>query len=81
MAVAHRSMQAASPSTRDAERRRRSQPIDGVFDQLATDAIAAGRPASVIVISVEAAAGRPGVLPGWVARSGLNFAPVTSRVS
>ena len=68
MAVMHRSMPAASPRSTDVERRRRSQPIDSVFDQLATDVLAAGRPASVIVMSVEAAAGRPGVLPGWVSK-------------
>jgi hypothetical protein len=68
LAVVHRSMPLGSPRSTDVERRRRSQPIDSVFDQLATDVVAAGRPASVIVMSVEAAAGRPGVLPTWVSK-------------
>ena len=68
MAVAHRALQAVSQRSTNAERRRRPQPLDGVFDQLATDAIAAGRPASVIVVSVDVAAARPGLLPGWVGK-------------
>jgi hypothetical protein len=68
MAVAHGAMQTVSPRSTDAERRRRFQPIDCVFDQLATDAVAAGRPASVIVVSVDTAAGRPGLLPSWVGK-------------
>ena len=68
MAVAHRAMPAMPQRSTDAERRRRSQPIDSVFDQLATDAIAAGQPASVIVVSVDEAAGRPGLLPAWVGK-------------
>ena len=68
MAVAHRAMPAVPQRSTDAERRRRSQPIDCVFDQLATDAIAAGQPASVIVVSVDEAAGRPGLLPAWVGK-------------
>ncbi len=68
MAVAHRSMPGATPRSAAVERRRRSQPIDSIFDQIATSALAAGRPASVIVMSVEAAADRPGVLPAWVSK-------------
>jgi hypothetical protein len=68
MAVAHRAMQVVFRRSTDVERRRRPQPIDCVFDQLATDAIAAGRPASVIVVSVDTAAGRPGLLPTWVGK-------------
>jgi hypothetical protein len=68
MAVVHRSMPTGSQRFNDIERRRRFQPIDRVFDQLAADVVAAGRPASVIVVSVEAPAGRPGVLPTWVGK-------------
>jgi hypothetical protein len=50
------------------ERRRRHRPVDSIFDQLAAEAIATGRPASVIVVSVDASAARPGVLPLWVGR-------------
>jgi hypothetical protein len=68
MAVVHRSMETGSERSTEVERRRRFQPVDSVFDQLATDAVAAGRPASVIVVSVEAAVARPGVLPTWVGK-------------
>ena len=68
LAVMHRSMQTGSHRSNAVERRRRVQPLDGIFDQLATDVVAAGRPASVIVVSVDAAAGHPGVLPTWVGR-------------
>jgi hypothetical protein len=68
MAVVHRSMQTGSQRSHDVERRRRFQPIDCVLDQLASDAVAAGRPASVIVVSVEAAAAHPGALPTWVGK-------------
>ena len=68
VAIAHRAMQPVSQRSNDVERRRRFQPIDTVFDQLATDVIAAGRPASVIVVSVEAAAQHPGALPAWIGK-------------
>jgi hypothetical protein len=53
---------------RDAERRHSFRPIDTVFDQLATEAVAAGQQASVIVMFVDAAALHPGLLPAWVGR-------------
>jgi hypothetical protein len=68
LAVVHRWMETGARRTGEVERRRRFQPIDGVFDQLANDAISTGRPASVIVVSVDAAAARPGVLPAWVGK-------------
>jgi hypothetical protein len=39
-----------------------------VFDQLATDAVAAGQHASMIVMTIDAAMAAPGLLPSWVAR-------------
>ena len=54
MAVVHRWLQTGLQRSSDGERRRRFRPIDSVFDQLATNAIATGRHASVIVMSVDA---------------------------
>jgi hypothetical protein len=67
-AVVHRWMQAALQRSSDIERRQRARAVDAVFDQLATDAIATGRHASVIVVSLDEARLRPGLLPGWVGR-------------
>jgi hypothetical protein len=67
VAVVHRWMQSAEQST-DVERRHRARAVDAVFDQLATAAIAAGRHASVIVVALDEAGLRPGILPGWVGR-------------
>jgi hypothetical protein len=52
----------------DTERRHTFRPIDTVFDQLATEAVAAGQQASVIVMFVDAGALHPGLLPAWVGR-------------
>jgi hypothetical protein len=68
VAVVHRWMQSAHQRSTDVERRRRARAVDAVFDQLATDAVAAGRQASVIVVSADEARVRPGLLPGWVGR-------------
>jgi hypothetical protein len=54
--------------TNGVERRRSFQPVDALFDQLATEAVAAGQHASVIVMAVEAARVRPGMLPAWVGK-------------
>jgi hypothetical protein len=66
--VVHRWMQAALQRSNEIERRQRARAVDAVFDQLASDAIATGRQASVIVVSVDEARLRPGLLPGWVGR-------------
>jgi hypothetical protein len=68
MAVVHRWMQGAPQKSSEAERRRRSRPIDSVFDQVANDTIASGRQASVIVVAVDASTVRPGLLPAWVGK-------------
>ena len=68
IAVVHRWMQTALQRSTDVERRRRARAVDAVFDQLATDAVATGRQASVIVVSADEARLRPGLLPGWVGR-------------
>jgi hypothetical protein len=61
-------VQTSLQRSRDAERRHSFRPIDTVFDQLATEAVAAGQQASVIVMFVDAAALHPGLLPAWVGR-------------
>ena len=68
MAVVHRWMQTGLQRSSDSERRRRFRPIDSVFDQLATNAIATGRHASVIVMSVDPDAGRDGLLASAVGK-------------
>ena len=67
VAVVHRWIQSAEQSTA-VERRRRARAVDAVFDQLAAAAIATGRHASVIVVALDGAGLRPGILPGWVGR-------------
>jgi hypothetical protein len=61
-------IEAALPRPNDVERRGSARPVDIVFDQLATDAVAAGQAATMIVMSVDAARVSPGLLPSWVAR-------------
>ena len=61
-------IEAALPRSNDVERRGSARPVDLVFDQLATDAVAAGQPATMIVMSVDSATVAPGLLPSWVAR-------------
>jgi len=68
LAVVHRWIQTGLQRSNGGERRRRYRPIDSVFDQLATNAIATGRQASVIVMSVDAAAGRNGLLASSVGK-------------
>jgi len=69
MAVVHRWIQTGLQRSNDGERRRRFRPIDSVFDQLAANAIATGRQASVVVVSVdEAAAARSGLLTASVGK-------------
>jgi hypothetical protein len=61
-------IEAALPRSNDVERRGSARPVDVVFDQLASDALAAGQPASMIVMSVDSSMVSPGLLPSWVAR-------------
>jgi hypothetical protein len=68
IATVHPWVQAVLRRPRSAERRRSSRPVDRMFDELATEAVAAGQHASVIVLSVDSAAARPGLLPSWVGR-------------
>ena len=61
-------IEAALPRSNDIERRGSARPVEIVFDQLATDAVAAGQQATVIVMSVDSGMVSPGLLPSWVAR-------------
>jgi outer membrane lipoprotein SlyB len=61
-------IEAALPRSSDVERRGSARPVETVFDQLATDAIAAGQSASMIVMTIDATMNAPGLLPSWVAR-------------
>jgi hypothetical protein len=61
-------IEAALPRSSDVERRGSPRPVETVFDQLATDAVAAGQHASIIVMSIDATMAAPGLLPSWVAR-------------
>jgi hypothetical protein len=61
-------VEAALPRASDVERRGSARPVETVFDQLATDAVAAGQHASMIVMTIDAAMAAPGLLPSWVAR-------------
>jgi len=61
-------IESALPRSSDVERRGSARPVETVFDQLATDAVAAGQYASMIVMRVDAAMAAPGLLPSWVAR-------------
>jgi len=61
-------IEAALPRSSDVERRGSARPVETVFDQLATDAVASGQYASMIVMTIDAAMAAPGLLPSWVAR-------------
>lgn len=61
-------IQAALPRFSDVERRGSAPPVETLFDQLATDAVASGQHASMIVMSIDSAMAAPGLLPSWVAR-------------
>ena len=61
-------IEAALPRASDVERRGSARPVETVFDQLATDAVASGQHASMIVMTIDAAMAAPGLLPTWVAR-------------
>lgn len=61
-------IEAALPRSSDVERRGSARPVETVFDQLATDAVAAGHPATMIVVTIDSAMAAPGLLPSWVAR-------------
>jgi hypothetical protein len=58
----------ALPRASDVERRGSARPVETVFDQLATDAVAAGQSASMIVMTIDSAVASPGLLHSWVAR-------------
>ncbi len=61
-------IEAALPRSSDIERRGSARPVETIFDQLATDAVAAGQHASMIVMTIDAGMVAPGLLPTWVAR-------------
>jgi hypothetical protein len=61
-------IEAALPRANETERRCKAKPVDVVFDQLANDALSAGHPASMIVMSIDAAIPCPGLLSTWVSR-------------
>jgi hypothetical protein len=61
-------IEAALPRSSDIERRGSARPVETVFDQLATDAVAAGHHASMIVMTIDSSMAAPGLLPSWVAR-------------
>jgi hypothetical protein len=68
VAAIHPWVQAAGARGNDTERRQSFRPIDLMFDQLATEAVASGQQASVIVMSIDVGLHRPGLLPMWVGR-------------
>jgi hypothetical protein len=68
VAAMHPWVQASIQRSNDSERRYSFRPVDTVFDQLATEAVAAGQQASVIVMAIDAAPLQPGLLPAWVGR-------------
>jgi hypothetical protein len=61
-------IEAALPRSSDVERRGSARPVETIFDQLATDAVAAGQHASMIVMAIDSAMAAPGLLSTWVAR-------------
>jgi hypothetical protein len=61
-------IEAALPRSSDVERRGSARPVETVFDQLATDAVATGQHASMIVMTIDSTMVAPGLLPSWVAR-------------
>ena len=61
-------IEASLPRSSDIERRGSTRPVETVFDQLATDAVAAGQHASMIVMTISDSMVAPGLLPSWVAR-------------
>ena len=67
-AAMHPWVRSAMHRSHDSERRHSFRPIDTVFDQLATEAVAAGQQASVIVMCVDTASLHPGLMPAWVGR-------------
>lgn len=68
VAAMHPWVKASIQRSNDTERRYSFRPVDTVFDQLATEAVAAGQQASVIVLAIGAAPLPPGLLPAWVGR-------------
>jgi hypothetical protein len=68
VAAIHPWVQTGGSRTSDTERRQGFRPIDLMFDQLATEAVASGQQASVIVMSIDGGLQRPGLLPMWVGR-------------
>jgi hypothetical protein len=50
------------------ERRRSFQPVDDLFERLAAEEVQAGRPASVIVVSIGDEAPPPGLVVTWLAK-------------
>jgi hypothetical protein len=68
VAAIHPWVQAAASRPSETERRQSFRPIDLMFDQLATEAVASGQQASVIVMAIDTGLQRPGLLPMWVGR-------------
>lgn len=68
MAAMHPWVQSALRRTNEAERRHGFQPIDTMFDQLATEAVAGGQHVSVIVLSVSSDAAGQRHLSAWVGK-------------
>jgi hypothetical protein len=65
----HSWVQAALQRSKDSERRRRFQPVDTLFDELAAEAVDAGQQASVIVVSVDATVPTDGLMKTWLGRT------------
>jgi hypothetical protein len=61
-------VQAAATRPSDAERRQAHRPIDVMFDELATEAVASGQPASVIVLAIATDTTGSGLLSAWVGK-------------
>lgn len=68
MAAMHPWVQSALRRTNESERRHGFQPIDTMFDQLATEAVASGQHVSVIVLSVSSDTAGQRHLSAWVGR-------------
>jgi hypothetical protein len=64
--VLHAWIQAGLGPAHELERRRRVQPLESVFDQLAMSSVGAGLDASVIVASIDSALATPDLMQSWL---------------
>lgn len=64
--VLHAWIQSGLGPTHELERRRRVQPLESVFDQLAMSSIVAGLDASVIVAAIDSALATPEFMQSWL---------------